>query len=86
MRDGASAAFNLGNGNGFSVLEVIHAAEKVTGRKVEIEDGPRRRGDAARLVADSGLIRRQLGWSPAYSGLETIVKHAWAWENKAHAR
>jgi UDP-glucose 4-epimerase len=82
MHDGASAAFNLGNGNGFSVLEVIRAAEKVTGRKLEIEDGPRRSGDPARLVADSQLIRRQLKWSPAYSDLETIVRHAWAWESR----
>jgi len=82
MHDGASAAFNLGNGNGFSVLEVIRAAEKVTGQKLKMEEGPRRSGDPARLVADSQLIRRQLRWSPAYSDLETIVRHAWAWESK----
>ena len=83
MQGGASAAFNLGNGNGFSVLEVIRAAEKVTGRKLKMEDGPRRSGDPARLVADSHLIRHHLRWLPAYSDLETIVKHAWAWENRA---
>ena len=68
------AAFNLGKGNGFSVLEAIRAAEKVTGRKLKLEDGPRRSGDPARLVAHSHLIRTRLLWSPAYSDLETIVK------------
>jgi UDP-glucose 4-epimerase len=77
---GASDAFNLGNGNGFSVLEVIRAVEEVTGCKLEIEDAPRRAGDPARLVADSRLIRERLGWSPRYADIRTIIGHAWAFE------
>jgi len=77
---GASAAFNLGNGNGFSVLEVIRTVQEVTGRKLKVEDAPRRGGDPARLVADSRLIRERLGWSPRYADLQTIVEHAWRFE------
>ncbi len=79
---GGSRAFNLGNGCGFSVQEVIDCARSVTGRDIKVIDGPRREGDPARLVADSSLARRDLGWKPQYSDLETIVRHAWAWEQK----
>jgi UDP-glucose 4-epimerase len=75
-----SAAFNLGNGSGFSVLEVIEAVRRVTQQPVPVEDAPRRAGDPARLVADSRLIRTQLGWSPRFADLDTIVGHAWAFE------
>ena len=78
-----SGAFNLGNGSGFSVLEVVAAAEKVTGRKLNLIDSPRRHGDPARLVADASLARRVLEWSPQYADIETIVQHAWRWETKA---
>jgi len=78
-----SGAFNLGNGSGFSVLEVVAAAEKVTGRKLNLIDSPRRDGDPARLVADASLARRVLEWSPQYADIETIVQHAWRWETKA---
>lgn len=77
---GASDRFNLGNGEGFSVQQVIDTVEKVTGRKVKVVDGPRRDGDPARLVADSSRARSQLGWRPVYADLESIVQHAWAWE------
>jgi len=73
-RSGESAAFNLGNGDGFSVLEVIAAVEKVVGRKVKVVDAPRRAGDPARLVADSRAARERLGWSPAYREIEVIVE------------
>lgn len=79
---GASAAFNLGNGSGFSVIEVINASEKVTDQKVPIIEGHRRAGDAARLVSDSTLARRELGWQPEYSNLHEIISHAWSWELK----
>ena len=79
---GVSAAYNLGNGSGFSVRQVIEAVQKVTGRTLRIADGPRRAGDPARLVADSALARRSLGWTPVYSDLVTIVSHAWNWEQK----
>ncbi len=72
-----SAAYNLGNGNGFSVREVIQAVETVTGRAVPQEDGPRREGDPAILVADSTRARKALGWEPKYPDLESIVSHAW---------
>lgn len=77
-----SAAFNLGNGNGFSVKEVIETAERVTGRTIPVVYTERRPGDPARLVADAGRIRQQLGWSPKFSSLETIIEHAWRWEQK----
>jgi len=75
-----SAAFNLGNGEGFSVAEVIAAVERVTGSKVAIVEGARREGDPARLVADATLARDTLGWKPQYAELDTIIAHAWAWE------
>lgn len=75
-----SQRFNLGNGNGFSVKEVIDTAELVTGRKIPVVDAPRREGDPARLVADSTLARMQLGWTPRYAELATIIEHAWRWE------
>jgi UDP-glucose 4-epimerase len=75
-----SQAYNLGNGNGFSVQEVIDTAEQVTGRKIPVIDAERREGDPARLVADSTLARKQLGWQPQYADLVTIIEHAWKWE------
>ncbi|ROR32791.1 UDP-glucose 4-epimerase GalE [Inmirania thermothiophila] len=74
-------AFNLGNGNGFSVREVIETARRVTGRAIRVREGPRRAGDPARLVADSRRAREVLGWRPRHDALETIVAHAWAWES-----
>ncbi|MGA8863418.1 MAG: UDP-glucose 4-epimerase GalE [Gallionella sp.] len=79
---GASAAFNLGNGEGFSVDEVIKAVGRVTGIPVVVNEGSRRAGDPARLVADSALARQQLGWKPQYDNLDTIISHAWSWEKK----
>ncbi len=75
-----SQAYNLGNGNGFSVQEVIDAAQAVTGRKIPLVNAPRRDGDPARLVADSTLARKQLGWMPRYTALATIIEHAWKWQ------
>ncbi len=79
--DGASSqAYNLGNGQGFSVQEVIDTAQQVTGRPIAVVNGPRRAGDPARLIADSRLVREKLGWQPRYAKLSTIVEHAWRWE------
>jgi UDP-glucose 4-epimerase len=75
-------AYNLGNGQGFSVQEVIDTAERVTGRKIAVIDAPRRAGDPARLVADARRAREQLGWQPQYADLDTIVAHAWRWEQQ----
>ena len=82
MQGGQSDAFNLGNGQGFSVQEVIDASERVTQRKIPVQDGERRAGDPARLVADATRARTQLNWTPVYEDLDTIIQHAWAWEQK----
>jgi len=74
-----SGIYNLGNGNGYSVREVIETVKKVTGRNVASIDSPRRPGDPARLVASSEKIRKELGWTPEYPDLETIVQTAWEW-------
>lgn len=71
--------FNLGNGKGFSVREVIDACERVTGKKVPVETGPRRPGDSPTLVASSEKARRHLSWSPRYEELETMIEHAYRW-------
>ncbi len=82
MGGAGSQAYNLGNGQGFSVQEVIDTAQQVTGRSIAVVNSPRRAGDPARLVADSSLIREKLGWQPRYADLATIVAHAWAWETR----
>jgi UDP-glucose 4-epimerase len=82
MSGQSSQAYNLGNGNGFSVQEVIDAAKQVTGRNIPVQHAPRRAGDPARLVADASQARQKLGWQPQYADLATIVQHAWAWEQK----
>ena len=80
--DGQSDRFNLGNGAGFSVQQVIDAVQKISGKTVTVVNGPRREGDPARLVADSKRARQTLAWKPVYTELETIVGHAWQWELK----
>lgn len=72
-------AFNLGNGQGFSVREVIAAAETVSGRAVPWDIAPRRAGDPAVLVASSDLAPRELGWTPRYTSLPEIIETAWRW-------
>ena len=79
---GASKKYNVGTGHGFSVKEVLGAVEKVTGKKVPFEMGPRRDGDPAVLVADSTRLQRELGWRAEYSDLERIVETAWGWANR----
>lgn len=70
--------FNLGNGNGFSVLEVINAAREVTGAEIKVREAPRRPGDPPMLVAASQRIREELGWAPRKPELEQMVGDAWA--------
>ena len=77
-----SSVFNLGTESGTSVFEVIRAAEQVTGQKVPFEIHGRRPGDAPVLVADSSRAREVLGWRPVHSGIDTILKTAYAWEQK----
>lgn len=76
LKDGISSTFNLGNGKGYSVREVIRSVEKVTGKKVNAIEGARRPGDPAVLLADSQKARRELGWVPQYSSLDTMIAHA----------
>lgn len=77
---GETTAFNLGNGNGYSVESVIQAVRRVTGEIIPVQEGRRRLGDPARLVANADKIRRELGWQPVYFDLDVIVEHAWLWE------
>jgi len=77
-----SRVYNLGNGNGYSVREVIDTARTVTGKDIPAEVGPRRPGDPAALVASSEKIRKELGWSPQYPDLESIITSAWEWHQK----
>lgn len=72
-------AFNLGNGNGHSVLQAIEAAQQVSGRPVPYSTAPRRAGDPAVLVASSERARRELGWQPQYADLGAILETAWRW-------
>jgi len=75
--------YNLGNGQGFSVREVIEVARKVTGRPIPVVESPRRPGDPAILIASAARIRRELNWRPQFPDLETIVASAWRW-HQAH--
>lgn len=76
-----SEAYNLGNGNGFSVMEIIRAVEETTGRKVPYEIGPRRAGDPAVLIAASEKAKKNLGWKPQYDSISKIIQDAWAWHS-----
>jgi len=74
-----AAAFNLGNGQGFSVREVIDCARRVTGCPIAVRPGPRRPGDPPALVGDAARARAELGWTPRLADLDTIVATAWRW-------
>jgi UDP-glucose 4-epimerase len=78
-----SRKYNLGNGNGFSNLEVVAAARRITGQAIPYTIGPRRPGDPATLIASSEQIRAELGWQPRYPSLEQIIASAWEW-HRAH--
>jgi UDP-glucose 4-epimerase len=77
-----SRTYNLGNGNGFTNLEVVETARKVTGHPIPYEFGPRRPGDPAILIASSEKIRNELGWSPRFPHLEQIIGSAWEWHRR----
>jgi UDP-glucose 4-epimerase len=77
---------NLGNGQGFSVREVIEAARKVTGHAIPVELKPRRPGDPARLVASSALAQRELGWKPQIPEIERILASAWEWHQQRYTK
>ncbi|MBE6050961.1 MAG: UDP-glucose 4-epimerase GalE [Clostridium sp.] len=78
---GESTAYNLGNGTGFSVKEVVEVARKVTGHEIPAEVAPRRAGDPATLIASSDRAIKELGWEPKFNDLETIISTAWKWHS-----
>ncbi|HUF37408.1 MAG TPA: UDP-glucose 4-epimerase GalE [Anaerolineales bacterium] len=80
--DGGSRTYNLGNGRGFSVMDVIRAAREITGHPIPAEIGPRRPGDPAVLIADSEQIMEELGWEPRHPDLRAIIASAWEWHRK----
>lgn len=77
--DKPSECINLGNGNGYSVMEVIEAARKVTGLPIEAKMAPRRAGDPSKLIGDASKAKRVLGWQPRIPELERIIESAWKW-------
>ena len=81
---GESQVFNLGNGSGFSVREVIETTRKVTGKEIPAIESDRRSGDAPILVGSSEKARKILGWNPNYADLSKIITHAWQWHQKRH--
>ena len=82
LRGGLSLAFNLGNGRGHSVREVVQEVERVSGRRVPVHLMDRRPGDPPALVADASLARATLGWQPVHTGLDDIIGSAWAWHTR----
>ncbi len=85
LAQGTSNIFNLGNGNGFSVKEVIETARLVTGREIKVIESERRPGDPPVLVGSGEKARNLLGWQPEYADLTQILTHAWQWHQKRHA-
>lgn len=84
LKGGSTEVFNLGNGQGFSIREVIEAARVVTGRPIAVTLADRRPGDPPILVGSGEKAKQVLGWNPQYAELETILKHAWQWHQKRH--
>ena len=84
LRGGDTAVFNLGNGNGFSVKQVIDTAKMVTGRDIKVVESDRRAGDPPILVGSSDKARKTLGWEPQYPDLQQIITHAWQWHKLRH--
>jgi UDP-glucose 4-epimerase len=84
LAGGDSQVFNLGNGNGYSVQEVIETARQVTGKEIKVVFGDRRAGDPSILVGSSDRARRVLGWKPEYPQLKDIIAHAWQWHQVRH--
>ncbi|MDV2994110.1 MAG: UDP-glucose 4-epimerase [Chroococcidiopsis sp. SAG 2025] len=85
LQGGDSTIFNLGNGNGFSVREIIDTAKQVTGREIKVVESDRRAGDPPALVGSGEKARKILGWNPQYPEIDKIISHAWNWHQKRHA-
>lgn len=79
LADGPSRRYNLGNGTGYSVKQIVEVARQITGHPIPVKYGPRRAGDLATLIADSTRIREELGWSPEFAQLGQIIQTAWDW-------
>ena len=84
LADGKTDVFNLGNGSGFSVKQVIETARQVTGKEITAQECDRRPGDPAILVGSGKKARDVFGWKPQYSDLNDIINHAWQWHQKRH--
>ncbi|MFP4134727.1 MAG: UDP-glucose 4-epimerase GalE [Halothece sp.] len=84
LQGGDSEVFNLGNGNGFTVQEMIAMAKVVTGKDFAVEEAQRRPGDPPTLIGSSDKAHRMLGWTPQYADLKQIISHAWQWHQKRH--
>jgi UDP-glucose 4-epimerase len=85
LKERGKVIYNIGNGQGFTVLEVIESVKRVTGRPVAVEECPRRPGDPAVLVAGSEKIKAELGWRPRFTELDEIVASAWEWHQRRYA-
>jgi UDP-glucose 4-epimerase len=85
LAEKSKVIYNIGNGQGFSVLEVIESVRRVTGRPIAVEECPRRAGDPAVLVASSEKIKTELGWKPKFAKLDAIVASAWEWHQQRYA-
>ncbi|MEL7332508.1 MAG: UDP-glucose 4-epimerase GalE, partial [Cyanobacteria bacterium J06560_2] len=86
LEGGETSFFNLGNGSGFTVREVIEMARKVTGKEIVAVECDRRPGDPPSLVGTSERAQQVLGWQPKYPDIENIITHAWQWHQKRHSR
>lgn len=86
LQSGDTAVFNLGNGNGFSVKQVIDTAETVTGQHIKVVESERRPGDPPSLVGSSDKARKILGWKPQYPEMKDILTHAWKWHQHRHGK
>lgn len=86
LKGGETTVFNLGNGNGFSVKEVIETARQITDREIKAVECPRRPGDPPALVGSSDRAHSILGWNPQYADLNQIIAHAWNWHQKRHGK
>jgi UDP-glucose 4-epimerase len=84
LKEQSRLIYNLGNGQGFTVREVIESARRVTGKAIAVEARARRAGDPAVLVASSEKIQRELGWRPQFAALDTIVASAWEWQQRRY--
>lgn len=86
LKDRSQLIYNIGNGEGFTVREVIESARRVTGHPIPVEECPRRPGDPAVLIASSAKIGKELGWTPAYSKLDDIIESAWKWHQLRYTK